>query len=369
MRSAAQDLGTRVAMPEPAVSGLEVVPVDLIPVVATGEGGRMTAGETRTIDLAAIAPPGAVGAVLTVGTWNPDTNGFLTVHACDRPRPGSSTMNQTAGGLRGGQAFTLLSATDTVCVYSSTGASLFANVQGWLVDDDTGLRLDPLPPDRLLDTRLDSPSEHLTTHTIAVPDGAEAVIVNLTALRSTAGGTLTAYACDRPVPATAHMWFGAGETLANAALVPVSAAGTICVYVWTANAQRVEVIVDLNATLAADGTLAFTAASPTRLLDTRIAVGGWRGRHGVSQVIQVPAVPPSAQAVTATLTTVRPTGGSHLRAYPCDAALPDVSSVNGAVGTAIANTITISTAPDQRLCLFASHNTFTLLDLVGWWQP
>ena len=153
-----------------------------------------------------------------------------------------------------------------------------------------------------------------------------------------------------------------------AEIVETSDASTICVQV-AADALLTDVFVDLTGTFSPGGALEYNVAAPKRLLDTRLRVGGWTGRHGVSQVIDVLAAPAGAVAVTGSLVITLPSFNAHIRAFPCGIAVPATAAVNGAAGQVVVNLATVSLSTDQRLCLFASTSTHTIFDVAGWWTP
>ena len=196
-----------------------------------------------------------------------------------------------------------------------------------------------------------------------------AASVTLTVTGNSAGGTVTVYGCDPAVPDVANLSFEPNETIAGAAFVPVSTSGTICVHVATADAALADVIVDITGTFLHSPTgLYFVPVFGSRLLDTRNAIGGWVGRHGAGQSLDVVAAPPGARGVTGTITVVHPTFTNYLTAYPCGEGLPPTSSVNARAGLVMANSITVGINPsDQTLCIYSFENTNTLFDVVGWW--
>jgi hypothetical protein len=196
-----------------------------------------------------------------------------------------------------------------------------------------------------------------------------AASVTITITGDSAGGTVTVYGCDPALPDVANLSFEPNETVAGAAFVPVSASGTICVHLATADAALADVIVDITGTFFdSPGGLYFVPVFGTRLLDTRNAIGGWVGRHGSGQSLDVVAAPPGAFAVTGTITVVHPTFDDYLTAYPCGEGLPPTSSVNSRGGLVMANSITVGVNPsDQTMCIYSFENTHTLFDVVGWW--
>ena len=129
------------------------------------------------------------------------------------------------------------------------------------------------------------------------------------------------------MPVVSNVNFGPGETIAGAAYVPVGPEGTVCVFSDVA----VDVIVDLTGTFDDDGALAFTPASPSRVYDTRNAIGGWSPIHGLGQTTDMRVAPDAAVAVTGTLTLVSPVTAGFLTAFGCGA-MPPTSNVNAAAG-------------------------------------
>lgn len=219
-------------------------------------------------------------------------------------------------------------------------------------------------PRRLLDTRRTGRANVLT---VRVPGGHTAAAVNLTVTRAAAAGYLAAGPCRGEASGddeTSNVNFGAGDTIAAAAFVPLGDDDTFCV-ITTASA---DVIVDLTGTLADDGALAFVPARPGRVLDTRDGHGGWGPVHGVGDVLDVRAAPPGASAMTGTVTIVRPAQRGFVSAAPCGTE-PEVSTVNAAPVDVVANSVTVGLDASQRVCLTASATGHTLLDVTGWWVP
>jgi len=59
-----------------------------------------------------------------------------------------------------------------------------------------------------------------------VPDGVTAVSLNLTLTNSSGSGNVTAYPDGTTAPTASNLNYGAGQTIANAAIVPVGKDGT-----------------------------------------------------------------------------------------------------------------------------------------------
>ncbi|SDT58957.1 hypothetical protein SAMN05216371_3017 [Streptomyces sp. TLI_053] len=117
----------------------------------------------------------------------------------------------------------------------------------------------------------------------------------------------------------------------------------------------------------------FTPAGPTRLLDTREAVGV-PGTEAVPafgqvdlQVAGVAGIPASGvTAVTMNVTVTGPTENGHLRVYPHGAERPDTSNLNWTAGRTLANQVTVP-VKDGKVS-FYNHSGGTvhvIADLAG----
>jgi hypothetical protein len=315
-------------------------------------------GSHVEIDMQPFVPSGTSAVAVGLTSDQAAAPGFLSGYPCDRPRSEVSNVNYAPGVARGALGVIPLSADGRLCVYTQATSHVIVDLQGAFVPDSSGSRFEPLSiPERLLDTR-----EMPGTGTLVVdaPPGATAVAVNLTATNATAPGWLKAFPCDTTAPEVSNVNYHPGDSVASAAFVPVSATGTFCVD--TLNA--VDVVVDITGSFADDG-LRFVPTNPTRMLDTRSAIGGWSPMQGSDQTLDVGVVPAEAQAVTGTLTLVDPMRPGWLKPFPCDVE-PPTSSVNGFPRTVFANSTTVGVA-DGRLCITALAATHTLFDVTGWW--
>jgi hypothetical protein len=101
------------------------------------------------------------------------------------------------------------------------------------------------------------------------PAGAVAAMVNLTATEAAAPGFLTLEDCAaRSGPrTTSALTYGAAQSVAVMAIVPLSSTGRFCIY----RSSAVHTIVDVTAYLGAAGErLWYEPSTPTRLTDTRV---------------------------------------------------------------------------------------------------
>ena len=340
-----------------------VPPTRLVDTRVTGQ--RLAAGGTLTVDLSVLAPTvgaDAAAAVINVTAVDEATGGFLTVYPCGTDRPLASSVNFLAGQPRGALATTLLRQPDrALCVFSNTPTNVVVDLQGVFVPSG-GLLFSPVTPDRVLDTRN---TGRFPTIAIQAPAGASAVAATLTVTGSKFAGFLTAYPCSASPPVVSSVNWQPGETVAGAVFVPVAADGTFCV---TTNAP-VDVIVDVTGVFSPTSTLRFTPVAPTRMVDTRIGTGGWRGHQAPGQTIEIGAAPDAAVAVTGTITMIDPGVGGYLTGTICGQPVGTTSSVNGAGSSVMANSLTVGLSPGGNLCIAALVATHTLFDTTGWWMP
>jgi hypothetical protein len=226
-------------------------------------------------------------------------------------------------------------------VFSSAAADVIVDVQGLFVAAG-GERFATTAPQRLVDTRVSGRKQELV---LPAPAGAQAVAVTLTVTGASAAGFISAYPCGAAPPNVSNVNWGAGETVAGAAFVPVATDGTFCLFSSTST----DVIVDLTGTFATGSGLRFVPVTPTRMVDTRSGDGGWLGMQGAGQTIDIVAAPASASAVTGTITLVEPAAASYL------------------TGTVMAKALTVALSAGGALCINAMAASHTLFDTTGWW--
>ena len=325
--------------------GLRGQPVDAGRQVRIALGGKVPANTTAV----------AVGITAT-GT---SADGYVTVWPCAGRAPDVSMLNTRAGFDRAAQA--VVAATTVLCVRSSTATHLLVDLQGSFTADTTGSRLRPIIPRRVVDTRAGGRAKQVA---FTAPSGATAVAITVTATGVASPGFLSAHPCSSRGGATSLANVTAGDTVAGTAFVPTGSDGRVCV---TSTADT-DLIVDLTGSFHRGSSgLRFVPVTPARLLDTRVGTGGWQGRHGRNQSLDVVAAPTGAQAVTGTLTQITPATDGHVSATPCQQP-GDTSSVNTARGGVMAVSITVGVSSQRRLCVTASTPGYTAFDLTGYWR-
>ncbi len=355
--------GGDAGLPEPAGPPSELVPIEPTRIIDTriDPPGHVPARTKLVIDVSDHVPRGTTAVAAYVSATNTGGPGYLTAYECSAGKPLASSTNHLGGETRGAVAIVPISTKGRFCLYTYADADLLVDLQAAFVPPDSGgVRFTPLDtPVRLVDTRQTGRQEIVE---VAVPDGADAVAISLTAIADDAPGYLVAYPCTDPIPVVATVNHLRGEIISGAAFVPVSDDGTICVR----SKAAADITIDLTGTFSADGDLAFVPVPPTRMIDTRYGTGGWSPIQGQFQVIDARVAPPDAKAVSGTITLVAPLRTGYLRAWGCGNQ-PDTANVTSLAAGVLANSVTTGVSDDGRLCVFARSTTSTLFDTTGWW--
>ena len=207
--------------------------------------GKLNAGQTLVLQVAdrgGVPAADVAAATLNVTATEPDFAGFVTAYPCDRDRPTASNLNFVAGQTVPNLVTARLSATGTLCLFTSASTHLVADIAAWYsVGATQGYH--ELAPQRILDTR--EPIGVATagkllggqTLTLQVADrggvpgsGALAVTMNVTVTEPDTAGFVTIYPCDADRPEASNLNFTAGETVPNLVTVRLSTAGTVCLF-------------------------------------------------------------------------------------------------------------------------------------------
>jgi serine protease len=246
------------------------------------------------------------------------------------------------------------------------------------------LQFIPVPPCRVADTRnANGPfggpalaagstrSFAVPQSACGIPNSAQAYSLNVTVVPPGPLSYLTLWPAGQPQPYVSTLNSTHGEVLANAALVPAGAGGAVSVFVT----DPTDVIVDINGYFDTPSatTLAFYAATPCRVADTRSADGAFGGpslAEGGSRDFAIPASPcaiPSGAGAYSLNATVVPDGMlGYLTAWPTGAQRPLVSTLNSWTGKIVANAAIVPAGTNDAVSVFASNDTDAVLDINGY---
>ncbi|MFK7919020.1 MAG: hypothetical protein AB8G14_13165 [Ilumatobacter sp.] len=249
--------------------------------------------------------------------------------------------------------------------------------------------LAPIVPVRLLDTRSSGETVDGRFQAIGSVDAgsvvevqvagrggvapdAQAVAMNLTAIRSDRRGFLTLFPCDQQQPTTSSLNYLPGRVVANSAVAKLSADGTLCVF----SVGDVDVLFDVNAYFEADVS-SFDSVTPARLLETRsvgdTVDGDGRdlGRLEAGSVTSVQVsgrggVAGDAAAVAVNVTAIQPEQRGYVTLFPCGVAQPETSSLNYVEGSVVANSAVVALSATGTLCIFTLRDVDLVLDVNAW---
>jgi hypothetical protein len=198
--------------------------------------------------------------------------------------------------------------------------------------------------------------------------GATAVVMNVTAVKSTTVSHLTVFPDGQALPNVSNLNYAAGQIVANLVIVPL-VDGTVDLR----NSQgSIDLVADVTGYFASTGS-AFHPADPVRLLDTRAGIGVPLGAVGPGQTILLAdilganGVPMSGvTAVVLNVTVTQPTALSFLTVYPDGQPLPNVSDVNFIKAQTIANLVVVPVL-DGKIDFYNSAGSVAVIaDLNGY---
>ena len=224
-------------------------------------GTRLEPMQARTLNVLGVAggvPAGANGVALNVTAVQPAGPGWLRAYPCTGASSSDiSSVNFVAGDVRPNSVVVPVDGSGQICLLSSQPTDVIVDITGYFVGG-AGFDFVPLAPIRLVDTR--ERWEYLNPFTSGgkvgagtvlrvqvagvrgVPGDAKAASVNVTAIQADATTFVTAFPCGaRPGTSNLNLipWQGVA---ANGAMVQLSSAGELCVYVD----QPAHVVIDIN---------------------------------------------------------------------------------------------------------------------------
>lgn len=377
---------------------VSVNPVRLLDTRTAGAGGTdvpLGPGATTTVRIAGQdGVPSNVSqvtaVVVNITAVNATAASFLTVYPDGTTMPPTSNVDFGAGQTTANMVVVPVGADGSIAIYNHAGSTdALVDLVGYHTPSTSGSTYNTISPVpvRVLDTRngtgeinnVPAPISTGSPVTVTVEGGAtgipttgvSAVVLNLTAVNSTANSYLTAYAQGSTQPSTSSLDFTPGETVANLVVVPVPAGITkiaIANHVGSTDA-----IVDLFGYYTTGTGATFTPLSPpTRLLDTRTT--GTPLSPQVPQPLQIAGVAgvPNSSTVTAAVlhvTVINPTQNSFLTVYADGTSQPGTSNLNYVPGQLISNLIIAPVGSDGKIDLI-NHvgTTDVVVDISGYYN-
>ena len=364
----------------------------------TSNGGAVVPSDSSTgveIEhnpaIAGMPSSGVTAVVLNVTVTGTTGAGYLTAWGDGQTRPKTSNLNWDAKGQTISNLVTVpLPGDGAVDFFVSSGTSVIADIQGYFTNDTSGDTYTSLSPSRILDTRgavgigtttpitnrtvsLAVLGANGTTSTAGVPADATAVALNLTATATVGGGYISAYPEGVTAPTVSNInWSATGTTQAGLALVPIGSDGHISLGVHGTS----QVIADVFGYYTpGTGGSEFTSVTPSRILDTRSAVGvptttvlpaGHTVQLQVTGLNGV-GVPVGAKTAVLNVTVTGTTGAGYLTAWADGAGRPTASNLNWVKGQTVPNQIVVPIGADGKVDLYVSSSTHVIADVFGYY--
>jgi hypothetical protein len=219
-----------------------------------------------------------------------------------------------------------------------------------------------------------------------IPSTASAVAVNMTIADTGNSGWVALFPGDQAWPGVSNINFGAGDFLANGAIVPLGAGQTLDLTALAAFAPGggtgTNLILDITGYFTSLSGLSFYAITPCRVVDTTTGLGGVTGAlpsglPGTKFSIKGASpcnIPTDAVAIAVNATAVQTVDQGFIALFPGNASWPGVSLVNFFAGDTIANGAIVPVSPGSSdltvLAQAASASTVAnlQLDLTGYFK-
>ncbi|MGZ4437220.1 MAG: N-acetylmuramoyl-L-alanine amidase, partial [Nocardioidaceae bacterium] len=375
-------------MPARAASGF--VPVAPVRVLDTRTGLGSAAGpgalqpqgrvEVGVLGRGQVPSSGVSAVVVNLTGTAQDRATYLSAYPAEEPWPGTTSMDLAAGQTHATTVSLVLGASGRLSVYDRVApADVTLDVVGYFPTTG-GSGYTAVTPSRVVDTRTTrTPFGNGQVRSFAmwgkggVPAGATAVVLNATVTGATSRGQLTVFPAGTARPAAASLTFASGEVTSNRVLAGLGN-GALSVY---AQAARVDVVLDVVGYVggAGSGSL-FTPVTPTRVLDTRRALGvpGTSPLPGGSTTVVAPTswrgVPASATSVLVTLTALGATKGGWITAWDGTGSRPPVSDLTVQGGRTTNNLVLLPVSSAGSSALYdAGSSVHLVADVLGYVTP
>ncbi|WP_435131471.1 TolB family protein [Actinacidiphila sp. bgisy144] len=200
-----------------------------------------------------------------------------------------------------------------------------------------------------------------------------AAVLNVTVTGATAGGHLTVYPEGSDLPSTSNLNWSTGQTISNLVTVPVGPDGEVDL--TNQSSGSTQVIADLQGYYSTqDSGTGYTPVSPTRILDTRSALGVSTRTPLTDSTIKLAVrgkagVPAGADSVAVNLTAVHTSSSGYLEAYPDGTTTPTVSNVNwNHSGATLAGLAIVPIGTDGSIAIKVHGIADVLADVSGYFS-
>jgi hypothetical protein len=317
--------------------------------------------------------------------------GYLTIWPTGTAQPFVSTLNSIDGRIKANAAIVPAGTAGAVSVFVTSATQLVIDINGYFIDpalNSQALAFYPVTPCRIADTRnangaLGGPilatgvARHfpVLSSNCGIPANAQAYSLNATVVPSGPLGYLTLWPTGQAQPFVSTLNALTGSIVANAAIVPAGANGSIGAFVSSAS----HLVLDINGYFAPPGAAngqRFFTATPCRLLDTRNAAGEFGGpvlAAGSARSYRLPLancnLPAATAAFSLNATVVPATTLGYLTLWPFGTAQPLVSTLNALDDSIVANAAIVPAGTGGAVASFVTNQTHLILDTNGYFAP
>lgn len=203
-------------------------------------------------------------------------------------------------------------------------------------------------------------------------DAVGSVVLNVTVVAPAGPGWVTVLPGGSAVPNASNLNYAAGQTVPNAVVVPLGPDGDIALF----TSARAHLLVDVSGYHVAGGPVlpgAFGPLAPTRLLDTRTALGvptaapaaaGATVRFAVAGRGGVPA--DAVASVVLNVTVVGAGGPGWATVHAGGTPRPGTSNLNYVAGQTVPNLVVAPVGDDGTVSVFTTARAHLLADVSGY---
>jgi hypothetical protein len=351
-----------------------------------GTGGRRRGiGAEETVDIqvtgrAGLPISGVRAVALNVTSVNASHATYFRVFPAGTTPPETSSLNPRPGRAIPNMVIVGVGDNGKISVFNHGGtADCVVDVMGYFADVEAS-RLAPLVPARLLDTRTGIGAKRarikggeiidlqVSGHGGVPTSGVDAVVLNVGSVQPTTSGYVAVWPQGENRPYISNLNYSEGMNIPNLVICKLSKSGQVSLY---ANAGELDLIADVVGCFKADGAR-HVAVSPSRLLDTRNAIGASKGRvHGGSEIELTATgrggVADGASAVILNVTAANATSATYVTVYPNGVKRPEASSLNIAAGGTAANLVVAKVGSNGKVRLYNHAGAVDLIaDVTGY---
>ena len=340
---------------------------------ANGHSGSLKAGIpvgvkiTGRTDHTPTVPAGATAITVNVAAVNESTTSWLYIGPDPIVHPSTSTINFKKSDTTAYGSTVSLSGDGYAYMTVAAGTTdLVMDVTGYFLPGTSGSTYHPLPPKRLLDSRVknglsgkfkpNTPRQLTIRNRGGVPASATAITGNLAVTNTT--GSWAAYIGPAAIakPGASTINFVKGQTRANSLTVALSSSGTVWITFMGSGKSTIDVVFDVTGYYTAAGDTSgasYVPLTPNALLDTRFN-NGHTGQIGANSptafnVWNRGNVPTSATGVTGIVSVFNQTSTWAVFVGPDPVAKPLVSSLNFLKGDNCSNGLTVALSAAGQL--------------------